>query len=163
MNYKHGLSHHPLYNIHNALITRCYDKKYPYFKNYGGRGIEVCPEWKYSPIVFIKWALNNGWKSGLYLDRINNNGNYESSNCRFVTSSISSCNRRLLKSTNKSGYRGVSKCKSGYIAQICKDGKFIHLGRFKSPRLAAIRYDIEAFLLNDSRPMNFILRSEDLL
>ena len=53
------------------------------YKDYGARGISVCEEWN-SPTIFIEWCLDNGWQSHLQIDRINNDGNYEPKNCRFV-------------------------------------------------------------------------------
>ena len=109
--------------------------------------------------TFIEFCLANGWKKGLQMDRIDNNGNYEPGNLRFVTSQENNLNRRLLKSDNTSGYRGVSwqKQNKKWVAKIGTNGKVKHLGYFDSPRLAAIRFDVEAFLLDDGRPMNFII------
>ena len=64
------------------------------FYNYGGRGISVCEEWKNDYITFRNWALENGYKEELQIDRINNNGNYEPNNCRWVTSKINGNNKR---------------------------------------------------------------------
>ena len=65
-------------------------------KRYAGRGITVCDQWrKFSE--FEKWALSNGWKRGLQIDRIDNDGNYEPSNCRFVTSKENNRNRECLR------------------------------------------------------------------
>lgn len=87
-------SKHPLYYTHNAMLYRCYNPKSTAYKNYGGRGIKVCDEWKNSRVSYVKWCLANGYKKGLQLDRINNDGNYEPSNCRFVTPKENSSNRR---------------------------------------------------------------------
>ncbi len=104
----HGMRKHPLYNVWRHMIQRCYNPETEYYKNYGKRGISVCEEWKDSPVEFIKWAENNGYKKDLQIDRENNDGNYKPSNCRFVTSSINNCNRRKQKN-NISGYIGVRK------------------------------------------------------
>ncbi len=96
--YKHGYAGrkpHLIYQVWSAIKTRCYNKKFKYYKYYGERGIKVCDEWLNNSIVFISWALSNGWAKGLYIDRIDNNGNYEPSNCRFVTPKVSASNRRL--------------------------------------------------------------------
>lgn len=66
------------------MLSRCEDIDYPYYKDYGGRGIKVCKEW-HDFDKFYKWCVSNGAESNLFLDRIDNNGNYEPSNCRFVT------------------------------------------------------------------------------
>lgn len=75
---------------------RCLTKSNPKYHRYGGRGISLCKEWD-DPVVFYEWAKSNGWESGLSLDRIDNDGNYEPSNCRWVT--ISENSKR--KSTTK--------------------------------------------------------------
>jgi len=161
MNYKHGYSKknnvHPLYDVWCRMKTRCNDKNVPRYEDWGGRGITICNEWENYPVVFIDWALNNGWENKLCLDRINNNGNYEPSNCRFVTAQVSNCNTRLLSRCNKSGYRGVSwhNIAKKWVAQIKVRGKVKHLGIFNSPRIAAIAYDTKAYKLNDGRPTNF--------
>lgn len=81
----HGLTDHPLYRIRSGMLFRCHNPKSTFFHRYGGRGIEVCPVWRASAATFIEWALANGWQPGLTIDRINNDGNYEPANCRFVS------------------------------------------------------------------------------
>jgi hypothetical protein len=79
------------------MIRRCEGRNRSNFHYYGGRGIIVCKEWRLSFGLFKTWALANGWKPGLLLDRIDNNRNYEPGNCRFVTASESARNRRTSK------------------------------------------------------------------
>lgn len=88
--YKHGLVNHPLRAIRKAMVDRCYNTKNLFYKNYGGRGITVCKEWLDSLQVFHEWAISNGWVKGLSLDRINNDGDYEPTNCRWITISENS-------------------------------------------------------------------------
>lgn len=90
----HGLTKHLLYGVWRAMRDRCQNEKHEYYKNYGGRGITVCAEWINDFKAFYDWAIANGWKEGLELDRKKNNGNYEPSNCRFVTRVVNSRNRR---------------------------------------------------------------------
>lgn len=82
----HGLSKTRLYGIHKGMTRRCYNKKDNSYKSYGGRGISICREWQGEAglINFTNWALNNGYKDSLSIDRINNDGNYEPSNCRWT-------------------------------------------------------------------------------
>lgn len=98
MEIKHGCtskSHpmHSLYRIWEALKRRCYNENVKDFHRYGGRGITVCQEWM-DFIPFRDWALDNGYRRGLQIDRRDNHGNYEPSNCRFVPHIINSNNRR---------------------------------------------------------------------
>jgi len=95
---KHNLYHRykRLYNIWTNMKQRCTNPNNSDFKNYGGRGIEVCNEWRDSFENFCLWALDNGYGSDLTIDRIDNNGNYEPSNCRWVTMLIQRHNQRRL-------------------------------------------------------------------
>lgn len=96
---KHGLHGHPLYSVWRNIINRCNynNKNNKNYKHYGGRGIKICDEWLNDFQVFYDWCVNNGWKSGLEIDRRNNNGNYEPSNCRFVTRKQNCRNTRVSK------------------------------------------------------------------
>lgn len=93
------LSDHPLYSTYLGIISRCYSKNDENYPDYGARGIVVCDEWKgkYGPIKFIIWSLEHGWEPGLTIDRIDFNGNYEPSNCRWVDLAIQAINRRGVK------------------------------------------------------------------
>lgn len=93
----HGLRNHPIYNIWDGMKQRCHNPNNPGFKDYGARGIIVCEEWRNDFKSFFDWALTNGWEMGLENDRIDVNGNYEPSNCRFVTPSINARNKRITK------------------------------------------------------------------
>jgi len=92
----HGKSKTKIYHVWSGMLRRCNNPKSKAYKNYGGRGIAVCSEW-HDFLVFKKWALSHGYDESLQIDRINNDGNYEPSNCRFVTRSINHQNRRKRK------------------------------------------------------------------
>lgn len=83
-----------IYRIWSNIKRRCYNPKNEAYCNYGMRGITVCSEWVNDPQAFYKWAISNGYTDNLTIDRINNNGNYKPSNCRWVTSKIQSNNKR---------------------------------------------------------------------
>jgi hypothetical protein len=82
-----------LYRLWADMRRRCKNEKHASWKNYGGRGISVCDEWgNFS--IFHSWAMANGYRKGLLIDRKNNDGNYEPSNCRWVTRKIQNNNKR---------------------------------------------------------------------
>ena len=87
----------PLYKKWLNMRQRCNNPKSTYYKYYGGRGIRVCDEWSLRGKGyknFYAWAIENGYKKGLTLDRIDVNGNYEPNNCRWVTMKEQSINKR---------------------------------------------------------------------
>lgn len=102
-NHKHKQSGTRLYYIWQGMKTRCYNKNSNCYERYGGRGIKVCNEWLNDFQAFYDWAMENGYKNGLTIDRINNDGDYEPKNCRW-TGSIEQCrNRRSNITVNYQG------------------------------------------------------------
>lgn len=90
----HGDSKSRLFSIWLGMKKRCYYKKSVSYKNYGGRGIRVCHEWKNDYSNFKLWAMNNGYDESLTLDRVDNDGNYEPNNCRWASYLMQSRNKR---------------------------------------------------------------------
>lgn len=104
LNRTHGLAHKShLYSVWKNIKDRCYREKCKSYHNYGGRGIAMCDEWRNDYKAFYDWSMANGYKEEqtpggvniLSIDRIDNDGNYEPSNCRWVTSEIQASNKRV--------------------------------------------------------------------
>ena len=110
---KHGMTNTRLFKIWSCMKSRCYYTRDNDYKYYGARGITVCDEWLYDFKAFATWALSHGYTKYLTIDRINFNGNYEPSNCRWATS--------LEQSNNKRGLHMITiNCKTQSMAMWCR-------------------------------------------
>ena len=103
LNKEHGLRRNRLYGTWSRMKDRCYNSNNEDFKNYGGRGITVCDDWLHAPKAFYDWAMTNGYKQGLSIDRINVNGNYSPENCRWADAKMQVRNRRTAIFTEYNG------------------------------------------------------------
>ena len=114
-NVRHGLyrENKDLFNLWQTMKTRCENSNRENYERYGARGITVCEEW-HEAKKFVEWALSNGYKKGLQLDRIDNSKGYSPENCRFVTPKENSKNRRNTKLLT---INGVTKCVSEWCEQ----------------------------------------------
>ncbi len=114
-NYKTGLAPSKnrisLYCTWQNMKQRCLNEKNHKYKRYGGRGITICNEWMEIK-GFYEWAKISGWSEGMTIDRIDNNGNYEPSNCRWVSRSENS----KKKSTTKLSIEQVKEIKNKIAA-----------------------------------------------
>ena len=123
-----------LYHTWSEMRRRCRGKA-TNRRYYSDKGISYCPEWDDFD-VFARWAIDNGYKAGLEIDRINGDKDYSPENCRWVTHKQNARNRKA-KVTNKTGVPGVQirplkDGTSSYRAYITVDAKTIHLGTYSS-------------------------------
>ena len=130
---KHGMYKTRLNKEYRGLKQRCYNPKNSRYDYYGGRGIKICSEWLGDEgfINFMNWSLANGYSEGLTIDRIDVNGDYSPSNCKWTNRQEQARNRRV-KSTSITGVTGVSKRGNKYRAAITVDYKTIQLGTFET-------------------------------
>ena len=105
-NSTHGLSDTRLYGIWQGMKERCLKEYSPAYKWYGGRGITICQEWLDDFYNFYNWAIANGYKENLSIDRINVDGNYEPSNCKWIPLEEQALNTRTTKFLT---YKGETK------------------------------------------------------
>ena len=118
-NYKTGLRArgvdkelHGLYNTWQNMKSRCLNVNNPKYKRYGGRGITICPEWV-NIQGFKNWAEKSGYRSGLCIDRIDNDGNYCPENCRWVSVAENSRQKSTTKLTMEQATRIRERLENG--------------------------------------------------
>lgn len=90
----HGGRHERLYAIWHGMNERCYTRTHKDYKNYGGRGIAICDEWKDDYAVFREWAISNGYEDGLTIERKDYNADYCPTNCTWITIAEQTRNKR---------------------------------------------------------------------
>ena len=122
-NRTHGLSKDPIYQRWNQMKERCYNPSCKSYADYGGRGIKMCDEWKDSVVSFAEWAFANGYKRELTIERIDNDGDYCPSNCKWIKRSEQPRNRRLCYSIT---YNGKTKNLSDWCKELGLEYKRIH-------------------------------------
>ncbi|KKM19908.1 hypothetical protein LCGC14_1650830 [marine sediment metagenome] len=127
----HGLRKHSLYNRWASMVQRCTNKKCIDYPLYGGRGINVYTAWVKNFKLFYNYvmALPDAMEQGYSIDRIDNDGDYEQGNIRWVTNHYQTINQRISK-RNISGYVGVDKHGQKYKSRIKVHGDRIYLGLY---------------------------------
>ena len=93
---KAKMQDHPLYCRWESIKSRCYRKSDKDYPNYGGRGITMCDEWRYDFWAFVDWAMENGYRDGLTIDRKDNDKGYSPDNCRWITRYEQNQNKRNI-------------------------------------------------------------------
>lgn len=130
----HGMSDSRLHRIWAGMKRRCYNKNDASYENYGGRGIIICDEWKDSFESFYQWAIQSGYSDRLSIDRINVDGNYEPSNCRWADK-ITQMNNTTLNRTF--AYNGETLTVAELSRKYNIPYKLLH------KRLCYLNWDIE--------------------
>ena len=137
----HGLTKHRLCKTWDGMMQRCHNPNNTKYKDYGGRGIDVCERWK--DIKNFIEDMFPAFQEGLSLDRIDNNKGYSLDNCRWTNKTIQARNTCKIQKNNTSGYRGVYLYKrtGKYVVRIRVNYTRINLGAFTTAIDAAKAYD----------------------
>jgi len=128
----------PTYNSWRMMRTRCLNKNFPRYNDYGGRGIWICNEWE----EFTEFLREMGERpEDTTLDRIDNNKGYFKENCKWFTVKTQNLNKRSYIN-NKCGFTGASwrVSRKVYEANITVDNCCLYLGTFKTPEEAHLLY-----------------------
>lgn len=139
-----------IYNSWRKMVSRCTDKNDIRYKYYGGRGITICNEWnEFRP--FYEWALANGYSDNLTIDRIDVNGNYEPSNCRWITMK-EQCNNKTNNINVE--YNGEIKTLKQWAEKYGVKYKLLH------ERYRRYGWEFERALLTPAEDWNITINGE---
>ena len=138
----HGLSGTRLFWVFFSMKDRCLNENSPQYDDYGGRGISVCDEWTSNPVLFFDWAKTSGYRSGLHINRINNDGPYSPTNCKWSTRQENNENKRPYKN-NKSGYPNIEwrDATNSWRVRIRIHGHTHNVGHYKQIEDAIVAYN----------------------
>ena len=143
-NITHGKSNTRLWRIYHGIKARCINKNSTKYYYYGARGIKVCDEWINNFENFYNWAINNGYKDDLTIDRIDVNGNYEPNNCRWIDLKQQTRNKRT---THYLTYKNKTHCITEWEEILKFPKNLIH------QRITKYHWDIEKAL--NTPPKNY--------
>lgn len=118
---RHGFSYTKIYKVFAAILDRCYNEDNHAYEYYGAMGITVWQEWRDNPGSFCQWALDNGYKEGLEIDREDNDGNYTPDNCRIVTHKINMNNQRRSCGEKHAAATKAGHLRAGYVQPVGED------------------------------------------
>ena len=135
----HGLSNSRLNKIYRKIKDRCYNSNYKEYSYYGGRGIMMCDKWRKDFMAFYEWAITNGYADDLTIDRIDTNGNYEPSNCRWSTKKEQANNKR---NNRRLAYNGETRTIAEWSEQLGENYDSLYR------RLAKNNWQLERCLKN---------------
>lgn len=141
----HGLTNTRLYYVWASMKARCLNPLHRAYKDYGGRGIQICEKWLQCE-GFVE-DMSSTYAPGLELDRIDNDGPYCKDNCRWTDRRMNNSNTR--KQQNRNYPVGVYRVGDRYRAAITIDRKFIGLGTFDTSEQASQAYQNAVREIND--------------
>jgi hypothetical protein len=147
----HRLIKHPLYRKWQDMKNRCYNKNVDRYSSYGGNGICVCDEWRYNFKSFYDWCLKNGWERGLTIDRKDVYGNYEPSNCRFISMKEQGFNKKNTLYIEYNGHK-ISLAKLMYVngkSDKYRNAWFLIKKKDKSPEFVINKYNLDISLIKE--------------
>lgn len=162
-NITYNSSNSRLYKIWKGMKARCNPNKKEKFPYHAGKNIKVCDSWGSSFETFEKWAMSNGYQDNLSIDRVDGDKDYSPENCRWANSSVQSANSKLLHTTNKSGYRGVSwnKQYQKWEVSIGVNKITIKIGYYDDSLTAAKAYDTYVIKNNLPHTINNVLKEDE--
>ena len=149
----HGKTNTRLHTIWNGMKQRCQNKKCKYYKNYGNKGITICDDWSNTFMSFYNWAYENGYADNLTIDRINNRGNYDPYNCRWITIQEQQHNTSLNNVIEINGKKFVlaEVARMAGVADDCIRNR-IRLGLKNEELLKPAKYYLQDYVYNLTSP-----------